>query len=52
MLSEGLLEEELGVLMKPVPHLVNLLLGQQPRIVDVDGATPASSSHVREAVEA
>ena len=37
--------------MEPVHHLVDLLLGQQPRIVDVDVATPAPS-HVREAIEA
>ena len=51
MLSQGLLEEDLGVLVEPVPHQVNLLLGQQPRIVDVNGPTPAHSPQMREAVE-
>jgi len=51
MISQGLLEEELGVLVEPVPHQVNLLLCQQPRIVDVNGPAPAYSPLMREAVE-
>ncbi len=51
MFPEGLLEEELGVLVKPVPHLVDLLFGQQPRVVDVDGPTPSYTAHVGQAIE-